>query len=186
DDLVHYSVVVSPYQAARSLSGATRRLAPVPYRLIAVHRCGTLGPVFRAVHVSKPGTFAVRLLPLRSLWQARQAKQLARSLGRLGSHPGVVPLVDADSAGGSHYLVWPLTDDVLLVDRVRQSGPLPPSAAAALLADLAAALTACHARKLVHGLISPRAVGLAPDGRARLLELGAGLVLAQNLAADES
>jgi serine/threonine protein kinase len=178
--------VLTNYQAARALAGETRQLAPGPYRLTAVHRAGTLGPVFRAVHVSKPGAFAVKLLPLRSLWQARQAKQLARSLARLGSYPRVVPLVDADSAGGSHYLAWPLTDDTLLADQVARTGPLPPHAAAAVLADLAAALAACHARQVPHGLLSPRAVGLTPEGGARLLELGAGLVLAQNLAADES
>ena len=174
------------FQADRVLAGDTARLAPGPYRLTGVHRAGALGPVYRAVHTSKPGAFAVRLLPLRSLWQARQAKRLPRSFGRVGSHPRVVPLVDADSAKGFHYLVWPLADDELLADRVVREGPLAPHAVAGVLADAAEGLAAVHARQLAHGLLTPRAIGLTPDGRARLLDFGAGLVLAANLAADES
>lgn len=177
---------LTPFQAQRVLAGDAQRLIPGPYRITGIHRIGTLGPVYRAVHRTKPGAFALKLLPLRNLWQARQAKQLPRSFGRLASHPRLAALVDADSAKGIHYLVWPLTDDDLLADRVKQSGPLSPTAVAAMLEDLAEALAAIHSRKLVHGLLSARSVGLLADDRARLLEFGAGQLLAANLALDDS
>jgi serine/threonine protein kinase len=178
--------VLTPFQADLVLAGESRFLCPGPYRLTGEYRPGTLGLMYRATHVSKPGEFAVKVLPLRSLWQAKQAKQLARSFGRLAAHPRVVPLADADSAKGVHFLVWPLTDDELLADRIGRGGPLTPEEAATVLADLAGGLAACHARGLVHGLLTARAVGLGSDGRARLLEFGAGQVLAASLAADES
>lgn len=178
---------LTPFQADRALAGEARSLLVGPYRLVGVHGPGLLGPTFRAEKTGRagPAAFTVRVLPLRSLWQARQAKQLVRTLATLPPHPGLVPLVDADSANGFHYLVWPLTHGQLLGDRVGESGPLPPDQTAGLLARLADALGACHARHIVHGLLTPAAVALG-DVLPRLLELGAGTLLAQNLAAEES
>ena len=181
--------VLTPFQAGRALAGEARGLALGPYRLTGVHGLGTLGPVFRARRTGRGGgEFVVRAMPLRSLWQAKEAKKLARALAALPPHPGVVPLVDADSANGFHYLVWPVTPGGTLFDRVRATGPLAPGEAATLLAHLLAALAACHAGQAVHGLLSPHAVAPAadPGGVPRVLELGAGALLAANLAAAES
>ncbi len=156
------------------------------YRLTGVAGRGTFGPLFAATHAVKPGAFAVRVTPLRSLWQARQAKQFARTLAAGIDHPGVVPLVEVDSANGFHYLVWPQADGVRLSDGVADGGPVPPGDVVALLAHLANALAACHARGAAHGALTPCCVSVTPDGLPRLLELGAGALLAQNLAADES
>jgi serine/threonine protein kinase len=174
------------FQAERALAGEAQTLALGPYRLTGQTGGGTLGPLFVAVHTVKPGSFAVRVLPLRSLWKARQAKQLSRTLAANVTHPGVVPLVDVDSANGFHYLVWPETEGDRLTDRVNAAGPLPPGEAAALLGHLAGALAACHARGTVHGALTPRAVALTASGLPRLLELGTGALLAQNVADDES
>ncbi len=178
--------VLTEFQAHHALRGEVRFLVPGPYRLQNVLRTGTLGPVYRATHTSKTGEFAIKLLPIRSLWQARQAKKLTRSFVRFTSHPGVLPLIDADSASSFHYLVWPATNDVPLIDRIASRGPIPFGEAAAILSHMAEALTDCHARNLPHGALSPWAVGLGNDGQARLLDFGVGAVLAQNLAAGES
>jgi serine/threonine protein kinase len=175
---------LTPFQAQRVLAGETKALALGPYRLTGFHRRGTLGPMLRAEKGG--GAFAVRVLPLRSLWQAKQARQLARTLSALPKHPALVPLVDADSANGRHYLVWPLVEGELLADLVRVAGPLLPAEAAGLLAKLAAGLAACHARQVAHGLLTPHAVALGADNSPMLLDLGAGLLWARNLAADES
>lgn len=175
---------LTQFQADRVLAGETRTLALGPYRLTGLHRRGALGPTLRA---ERGGTaFAVRILPLRSLWQAKQAKQLARTLAGLPKQPSIVPLVDADSANGRHYLVWPLTEGESLADLVRVAGPFLPAEAANLLARLAAALAACHARQVVHGLLTPHAVALGADNTPTLLDLGAGMLWARNLAAQES
>lgn len=183
--LVHRGALTR-FQAERVLAGETRFLAPGPYRLTGVLRTGTLGPVFRATHTSKPGAFAIKLLPLRSLWQARLAKQLVRSFSRFASHPGIVPLIDADSANGFHYLVWPATEEASFADRLESKEPMPPGEVAAVLAQLAEALSDCHAKQLPHGAITPQAIDLAANGTARLLDFGVGALMAQNLAATES
>ena len=174
------------FQAARALAGEAGVLALGPYRPIGHAGRGTLGPLLLATHTSRPGEFAVRALPLRSLWKAQQAKQLARTLAAGGAHAAVVPLAEVDSANGYHYLVWPHVAGERLADRVNATGPLTPSEAARALARLAVALAACHERGVAHGAITPRAVLLAPDGLTSLLELGAGALLGQNVAEDES
>ncbi len=177
---------LTPFQADRTLAGEARSLVLGPYRLTGGPERGTFGPMFTAAHASKPGQFSVCILPLRSLWRARQAKQLARTLAATVTHPTVAALLDVDSANGLHYLVWAAAASERLSDRVKTSGPLPAGEAAALLGHLAGALTACHASGTVHGALTPRSVAIAQDGLPRLLELGAGALLAQVIADDES
>jgi len=177
--------VLTPFQADRVLAGEIGMLALGPFRLTSPAGPGTFGPVFSATHKDKPGElFRVRVFPLRSLWRARQAKQLARALAKC-PHPAIVPPTDADSANGYHYFVWPHAEGQSLPDRVA-ARPLSAGETVGMLAHLADALHACHVRKVTHGALTPRAVLLAPDGLPRLLDLGAGAVLAANLAEDES
>lgn len=177
--------VLTPFQAARALAGEAAVLALGPYRLEGYAGRGTFGQRYHATHASKPGGFTLRVQPLRSLWKARQAKQLARALAAGVAHPGVVPLVEVDSANGFHYLVWPQTDGVGLSEVVGANGPLPAGDAVALMGHLANALAACHASGVVHGALTPDCVSLAESGLPRLLELGAGALLAQSLETDE-
>src|SRR4051812_25734979 len=121
EHLVHRGALTA-FQAERALAGEARLLALGPYRLTGRAGHGTFGPLFAAVHTSKPGTFAIRALPLRSLWKARQAKQLARTLAASATHPAVVPLLEVDSANGYHYLVWEHVEGERLTDRVAASG----------------------------------------------------------------
>jgi serine/threonine protein kinase len=184
------------FQAEQALTGGAPRLVLGPYRLTGTAGQGTFGPLFAARHASRPGEFAVRVLPLRSLWKARQAKQLARTLAAGVNHPAVVPLLDADSANGFHYLVWsndpgageerPHAAERRLADSVAACGPLEPPEAVALLGQLVAAVSACHARGVMYGAITPQSVAVLEGGQPRLLELGAGALLAQNVAEDES
>jgi serine/threonine protein kinase len=177
---------LTAFQAERALAGEARLLALGPYRLTGRAGSGTFGPLYAARHTSKPGAFVVRVLPLRSLWKAKQAKQLARALAAGVGHPAVVPLVEVDSANGYHYLVWPQVGGEPLGARVRARGPLPAGEVAGLLGNLLSAVAACHARGAVHGALTPHAVALEPGGASFVLELGAGALLAQNVAEDES
>ena len=175
---------LTSYQAERALAGQAQSLLVGPYRLLEPHHVGSFGLIFRAAAGDRE--FALRVLPLRSLWQAKQARPLIRALASLADVPSVVPLVEADSANGNHYLVWPLTGGELLADRIRTRGPLPLTAALDLLIKLATALATCHERKIVHGLLTPCSVCLDSQGSPLLLEVGAGMLLARNLAEDDS
>lgn len=185
-DLLVRRGLLTTFQAERALAGETRLLALGPYRLTGFDGPGTFGQLFVAKHLSKPDPFTVRVLPLRSLWRAKQAKQLARTLAANVVHPAVAPLLEVDSANGFHYLVWAHTEGTRLFERVMVSGPLPIGEAATLLGHLADALGVCHARGAPHGALTPHSVAIGPNGLPRLLELGAGVLLAQNFEEDES
>jgi serine/threonine kinase PknH len=174
--LVHRRFL-TPFQANQALAGETRLLSLGPYRILTSAGIGPFGTIYAATHKDHPGAaYRIRVFPLRSLWRARQAKQLIRSLAH-PPHRLIVPPIDADSAHGLHYLVWSHVEGESLADRVARAGPL---------AHLAEALHACHARGIVHGAITPSSVLLGPDSLPRLLELGAGAVLATNLVDEES
>jgi serine/threonine protein kinase len=178
--------VLTPFQAERVLAGEAAVLALGPYRLAGPSAQGAIGNLFTGFHRDQPGkTYRLRVLPLRNLWRAREAKRLLRSLSGC-AHPRVVPPADADSANGYHYLVWPHTEGATLAEQVATSGPLSPGATLKLLAHLADALHACHARGVAHGALTPRSVLLDSDGLPLLLDLGAGSLLASNIADDES
>ncbi len=177
---------ISAFQAERALAGESSQLVLGPYRLAGGAGRGTFGPLFSATHTTKPGAFTIRTMPLRSLWKARQAKQLARALAVGEAHPVVIPLIEVDSANGLHYLVWSQTDGVRLSDYVDGNGPLLANDVIAMLRHMASALAAYHTRGVVHGALTPSCVAIGTDGRPRILELGAGTLLAQNLDADES
>jgi serine/threonine protein kinase len=176
---------LNPFQAERALAGGARWLNLGGYHLIGEANNGTFGPVYIAVRRDRPGQFRLRSFPLRSLWRARQAKQIAGTLSS-PPHPAVVPLVDADSASGLHYLVWPHVEGLPLAERVGPDKPLPVSEVVPLLVHLSNALHACHLLRVAHGTITPQAVILRPGDMPQLLEQGAGAILAENLAAGES
>lgn len=181
---------LTPFQAGRALAGEARSLVLGPYRVAGFLRAGAFGPVLWAEKISHRGTepVALRVMPLRSLWQARQARQAVRALAALPAHPTFVPLVDAGSANGYHYLAWPLTRGTPLADRVRDTGPLPPEEATSVLARIAAGLAVCHSRRVVHGLLTPQSIVLPEtrEGHPQVVDLGAGGLLAANLAVEES
>ena len=176
---------LNPFQAERALAGGARWLNLGGYHLIGEANNGTFGPVYIAVHGERPGQFRLRTFPLRSLWRARQAKQIARTLSS-PPHPAIVPLIDADSSNGLHYLVWPHVDGLPLAECVTPDKPLPVNEVVPLLVHLTNALHACHLLRVAHGTITPQAVILRQGAMPQLLEQGAGAILAENLAAGES
>jgi serine/threonine kinase PknH len=176
---------LNQFQAERALAGGARWLNLGGYRLIGESNNGIFGAVYVAVHDVHPGQFRLRTFPLRSLWRARQAKQIARALSA-PPHPAIVPLIDADSANGLHYLVWPHVEGTPLAERVTPDRPLPVSEVVPLLVHLTNALHACHLLRIAHGTVTPQSVVIRTGELPLLLEQGAGAILSENLAAGES
>ena len=178
--------LLSGYQAGRALAGEAQKLLLGPYLLVEPVGAGSLGTVFRATHRTTRQRVAVKVLPLRSLWNVLQAKKQVQLFAGLAPHPAVVPFVDIDTAAGSHYLAWPFVEGASVESIVERSGPLAPASAARFLADVADGLAVCHAKGIVHGLVKPSNLLLGPDHRAKILDLGVGAILQQNVAEDES
>jgi serine/threonine-protein kinase len=90
-----------------------------------------------------------------------------------------VPFIDVGTAGGMHYLAWPMVEGTTLDKLVEKSGPLSPEVAAHYVMQAAEGLVLCHKQKLFHGLLKPSNLMVGSDGQVRILDFGIGCLLAE-------
>ena len=178
--------LLTKYQAERALAGEANRLALGPYILIEPIGSGSLGTVYLAVGRSDRKRYAVKVLPLRSLWNVHLAKQQVQVFTNLPAHPAVVPFMDVDSAGGFHYMAWPFVQGQTLATVVQDRGSPPIEETVRTAAQIAEGLLLCHTHAVAHGLLKPSNILIGNDGQARILDLGIGAILSENIADAES
>jgi eukaryotic-like serine/threonine-protein kinase len=98
----------------------------------------------------------------------RREAQAAASL----SNAGVVAVYDTGMQDGTPFIVMEFVGGRTLKETILAEGPLHPDRAAAIAADVCSALSAAHARGLVHRDVKPPNVMLTPSGRVKLMDLG--------------
>ena len=86
-------------------------------------------------------------------------------------HPNICPVHDAGQVEGIHFLVMPYIEGTPLSRRI-EGGPWPPTQAAALVRQLAAAIEVLHRRGLIHRDLKPSNVLLRPGGEPVLMDFG--------------
>jgi serine/threonine protein kinase len=172
--------IISKYQARRAIDGDCKKLAMGAYLLVDVIGSGSLGPVYKAVGRADQKAYAVKVLPRRA-WNVRLARSQVRAFDGLPPHEGIVPFIDVGTAHGLHYLVWPFVAGRTLESLIQEHGPLSTGEIARIGVRIAESLKAGLTRGLVHGLIKPSNVLIAPDGQAKLLDFGIGALLADNM-----
>ncbi|MBA4062916.1 MAG: serine/threonine protein kinase [Isosphaera sp.] len=170
---------LTPFQAERVLNGKTQGLVLGPYVLLDAIGAGSMGQVYKASSKNDEALYAVKVLPRRSMWNVRLARRQVRSFGNF-THPAVVPFVDVGTAGGLHYLVWPLAEGATLEGLVRERGRLPANLTALFGVQVARGLTEAHQNNLFHGLVKPSNVLVGADNQARILDFGIGSLLVEN------
>ena len=82
-------------------------------------------------------------------------------------HPNIIPIFDAGEAGGVLFIAMRYVGGQDVHSLLNRAGPLPPARAAGIVAQVASALDAAHARGLVHRDVKPANMllgGLAEDG----------------------
>ncbi|MCS6865033.1 MAG: protein kinase [Gemmataceae bacterium] len=170
---------LTAFQAERILNGKSQGLVLGPYVLLDAIGSGSMGQVYKASSKNDNNLYAVKVLPRRSMWNVRLARRQVRSFANF-THPAVVPFVDVGTAGGLHYLAWPLVDGQSLEALVQQRGPLPPNLATLYAIQIAQGLQVAHANNLFHGLIKPSNIMIGSDNQARILDFGIGSLLVEN------
>jgi serine/threonine protein kinase len=178
--------LLTSYQIERVFAGEASRLVLGPYLLANPLGSGSLGNVFQAVGRSDRKLYAIKVLPLRSLWNVKLAKVQVQACAKLLAHSSIVPFVDIDSTGGFHYLVWPYVEGASLAQRVNNRGPATVPTALALMSQVAEGLSICHNSGIAHGLVNPSNLSINSEGLVRLLDLGVGAILSENIAEEES
>ncbi|MFO0937336.1 MAG: serine/threonine-protein kinase [Gemmataceae bacterium] len=170
---------LTQFQAERVLNGKTAGLVLGPYVLLDAIGQGSMGQVYKASSKNDSNFYAVKVLPRRSMWNVRLARRQVRSFGNF-QHPAVVPFVDVGTAGGLHYLAWPLVEGKSLEAMIAQEGKLSPEQTALIGMQVAQGLTITHQNNLFHGLLKPSNVMVSPENQAKILDFGIGSLLVEN------
>ena len=179
--LAHFLVgqgILTDFQADRLLQGKTQGFVLGPFTLMDALGSGSMGTVYKAQSKTDSRWYAVKVLPRRSMWNVRIARRKVRSFEQC-QHPAVVPFVDVGTAGGMHYLAWPLVEGQTLDKVVAEQGKLRPEQTALYAAQTAEGLDLCHQQSLFHGLLKPSNLMIGPDGQVRILDFGIGCLLAE-------
>jgi serine/threonine-protein kinase len=172
--------ILTQFQADRILQGKTQGLVLGPYTLLDAIGTGSMGTVYKATSKTDGKSYAVKVLPRRSMWNVRLARRQVRAFEQF-QHPAVVPFMDVGTSGGLHYLAWPLVEDAEpLDDIVEREGKLSPDMAAMYGLQLAAGLNICHQNGIFHGLLKPSNIMVGADHQVHILDFGIGSLLAEN------
>jgi serine/threonine-protein kinase len=170
--------LLTPFQAERLLQGKSQDLVLGPYTLLEAVGSGSMGTVYRAISGKDRKPYAVKVLPRRSMWNARMARRQVTAFEKC-KHAAVVPFVDVGTAGAMHYLAWPFVEGESLQSLVQRTGRLEPMQAADYALQVAEGLAACHQNDLIHGMLKPSNLMLGSDQKIRILDYGVGALLAQ-------
>ena len=143
---------------------------------------GGMGVVYRALDLDLDRTVALKLISaalsdnpvFRRRFQAEC--RIAASL----DHPNVVTLYHAGEQDGLLYQAMRYIEGEDLRDAIVANGPLAPDRAVHVIAQIASALDAAHAKGLVHRDVKPANILLAPGDHAYLSDFG----LTKRLLAD--
>jgi serine/threonine protein kinase len=86
------------------------------------------------------------------------------------THPNIVALYDTGEQGAVAYIVMELVNGPTLGEALGRHGPLPPSRAARLSLEVAAALDYAHQAGVCHGSLKPGNILLADDGTVKVAD----------------
>jgi len=149
---------------------------------------GAGGAVYLVHHEILDSLFALKVLIYGSQSDEEAADEayIKRFLreARLASrirHPNLVSVHDCgyDDYKGLYYLVMDYVPGVSLRDMIALEGRIPAERAADIVSQVASALEAAQAFKVVHRDIKPENILVQPDGRVKLVDLG--IAKAQNV-----
>jgi len=157
-----------------------------PYEIVSLLGAGGMGEVYRARDTRLNRAVALKVLPrvlaadtnrrLRFEDEARAASAL--------NHPNIVSIYDTGDQEGLSYIVSELVEGESLREMIAR-GPLPPSRAADIGAQVADALSAAHGASIVHRDLKPENIMITRDGRAKVLDFGLAKYIAPPGPADE-
>jgi hypothetical protein len=144
------------------------------FRVEAVAGRGGMGVVYRATQLGLDRPVALKVIAATLLGDARVRERFLRESQAAASieHPNVIPIHDYGEHDGQAYIAMRFVDGDDLRERVTVDGPLAPARAAAIVAQVGAALDAAHGAGLVHRDVKPANILLAAHDQVYLSDFG--------------
>ena len=143
------------------------------YKIVELLDKGGMGEVYLATDTRSGREVALKLLPAFSVsdqQRVRRFQQEARSILAL-NHPNIVTIYEIGQTDSAHYIVTERITGETLRQRLART-PLEIPEALAIAIEVAKALEATHAAKIVHRDIKPENIMLRPDGYVKVLDFG--------------
>ena len=144
------------------------------YQLLAELGRGGTGVVYRARRVGEEQDVALKVLRRPTPEEAARFRKEAQLVSGL-DHPGIVQLVAHGRVREEWFLAFELIEGGSLLDRLCR-GPLSPSHAARLIAEVADVIEAAHEAGVVHRDIKPANVLLDAQGAVKVADFGIALI----------
>ncbi|WP_445165688.1 protein kinase domain-containing protein [Mycolicibacterium sp. Dal123E01] len=144
------------------------------YRVDAKIATGGMSTVYRGLDVRLDRPVALKVMDARYAGDSQfltRFQREARAVARL-KDPGLVAVYDQGLDGSHPFLVMELVEGGTLRELLRERGPMPPHAAAAVLRPLLGGLATAHHAGLVHRDVKPENVLISDDGEVKLVDFG--------------
>ncbi|BBZ67694.1 serine/threonine protein kinase [Mycolicibacterium insubricum] len=151
------------------------------YRVHDVIASGGMSTVYRGVDLRLDRPVAIKVMDSRYAGDQQFLTRFrleATAVARL-AHPALVAVYDQGVDLHRPFLVMELVRGGTLRELLRERGPMPPHAVAAVLRPVLAGLAVAHRAGLIHRDIKPENVLISTDGEVKLADFGLVRALAQ-------
>jgi serine/threonine protein kinase, bacterial len=162
---------VETYQQSDPLAGT---VLDGRYRVEVMIATGGMSSVYRGLDLRLDRPVALKIMDARYAGDQQfltRFQREARAVARL-KDPGLVAVYDQGIEGRHPFLVMELVEGGTLRELLRERGPMPPHAVAAVLAPVLGGLAVAHAAGLVHRDIKPENVLISDDGGVKIADFG--------------
>jgi serine/threonine protein kinase, bacterial len=144
------------------------------YRVDAMIATGGMSAVYRGLDVRLDRPVALKIMDSRYSGDNQFLTRFqleARAVARL-KDPGLVAVYDQGIGGQHPFLVMELIEGGTLRELLRERGPMPPHAVAAVLGPVLGGLAMAHRAGLVHRDVKPENVLISDDGEVKIADFG--------------
>ena len=144
------------------------------YRVDGMIATGGMSTVYRGLDVRLDRPVALKVMDSRYSGDQQfltRFQREARAVARLKG-PGLVAVYDQGFDGRHPFLVMELVEGGTLRELLRERGPMPPHAVAAVLAPVLSGLAVAHHAGLVHRDVKPENVLISDEGDVKIADFG--------------
>ena len=162
---------VEAYQQSDPLVGA---VLEGRYRIDTMIATGGMSAVYRGLDLRLDRPVALKVMDSRYAGDNQfltRFQREARAVARL-KDPGLVAVYDQGIGGQHPFLVMELIEGGTLRELLRERGPMPPHAVAAVLRPVLSGLAVAHRAGLVHRDIKPENVLISDEGEVKIADFG--------------